>query len=101
MNDDYKRAGFELLPSKGGRDKASAFQVFIYAFSLIPAGLIPYFFGITGFVSAIIITLAGIVFTYQSYRLLKDCSMKSATQVMFGSFLYLPVVLLSLLFDKI
>ncbi|HMT30794.1 MAG TPA: heme o synthase [Bacteroidia bacterium] len=101
LNDDYKKAGFELLPSKGGRDKSSAFQAFVYAFSLIPVGLTPYFFKITGVVSLVIIAIAGIVFAWQAWRLYKECSLKAARQLMFGSFVYLPIVQIALVLDKI
>jgi heme o synthase len=101
LDDDYKKAGFELLPSKGGRDKASAFQAFIYAFSLIPVGLTPWIFNITGPVSMIVITLAGIFFTIQAWRLYKECSIARARQLMFGSFIYLPVVQIAMVLDQI
>jgi len=101
MDEDYKKAGFELLPSKGGRDTSSAFQAFIYAFSLIPVGLMPYFFNISGVISMLIITLAGILFTLQAWRLYRECTLKAARQLMFGSFIYLPVVQISMVLDQI
>src|SRR5688572_16197692 len=101
MDDDYKKAGFELLPSKGGRDKASAFQAFIYAFTLIPVGLTPWLFKMAGPVSMIIIALAGIFFTMQAWRLYKECTIPRARQLMFGSFIYLPVVQIALVIDQI
>lgn len=101
MDDDYRKAGFELLPSKGGRDKASAFQAFIYAFSLIPVGVLPFFFHTSGVISLVVITLAGILFTVQAWKLYKECSIKAARQLMFGSFLYLPVVQIALVLDQL
>jgi protoheme IX farnesyltransferase len=98
--DDYKRAGFEMLPA-GGKSKASAFQTAAYAFTLIPLGLFPYFLHISGIISAIIITLTGIYFFSLSVKLLKTCDDKDAKKLMFGSFIYLPVVLLALVIDKI
>jgi len=101
MDDDYKKAGFELLPSKGGRDRASAFQAFVYAFSLIPVGLTPWFFKIAGPVSMVVIVIAGIYFTLQAWRLYKECTVERARQLMFGSFIYLPVVQIALVLDQI
>jgi len=100
MDDDYKKAGFELLPSKGGRDKASAFQAFVYAFSLIPVGLTPWIFNITGTISMLIIVIAGIYFTLQAWRLYRDCTIDRARQLMFGSFIYLPVVQIAMVLDQ-
>lgn len=101
MDDDYRKAGFELLPSKGGRDHASAFQAFVYAFSLIPVGILPYFFKISGVFSLVVITISGIIFAVQAWRLYKNCDIKSARQLMFGSFVYLPVVQIIMVIDKI
>jgi protoheme IX farnesyltransferase len=99
-DDDYKKAGFHLLPSRGGRHKSSAFLIMFYTFFLVPVGILPAFFGMIGNVSAIIILLCSIGFSYQAYKLYSDCSVKSAKQLMFGSFLYLPVVQLAVLFGK-
>lgn len=101
LDDDYKKAGFELLPSKGGRDKSSAFQTFIYAFSLIPVGIIPYFFELSGVVSMIVLVVAGIYFTILAWKLYQNCSMEAARKLMFGSFIYLPVVQIIMMLDKI
>jgi protoheme IX farnesyltransferase len=101
MNDDYKKAGFELLPSKGGRDKSSAFQAFVYAFSLIPIGFTPYFFSLAGVTSMVIITCAGLMFSWQAWKLYSECSLKAARQLMFGSFIYLPVVQIAIVLNKI
>ncbi|MCX6310763.1 MAG: heme o synthase [Bacteroidetes bacterium] len=97
-HEDYKKAGFHLLPSPGGRDKASAFQVVIYTIVLIPVSLFPLLFHMTGLISSIIILACGIGFLIQALKLYKDCEVASAQKLMFGSFIYLPVVQLALLF---
>lgn len=100
-DEDYKKAGFKLLPSGGGKDLKTAVQIMTYALFLIPLGLLPLKFGITGVDSAIVATLCGILFLLQTFRLMADCSRKSALQIMFGSFIYLPVVQIAFLLDKI
>ncbi|MFZ9943845.1 MAG: heme o synthase [Bacteroidia bacterium] len=101
MDEDYKKAGFELLPSKGGRDQASAFQAFVYAFSLIPVGVTPYVFGMTGLLATVICTTAAVVFSWQAWKLYQSCSVEAARSLMFGSFIYLPLVQLIIVIDKI
>lgn len=100
-DEDYKKAGFKLLPSGGGKDLKTAVQIMTYALFLIPLGLLPLKFGITGVDSAIIATLCGALFLFQTFRLMVDCSHKSALKIMFGSFIYLPVVQIAFLLDKI
>jgi heme o synthase len=48
---DYSNAGFKLLPSNEGPSKYSAIQSVIYSLLLIPVGVLPYFFGVSGLIS--------------------------------------------------
>jgi protoheme IX farnesyltransferase len=98
QHEDYQRGGFHLLPSPGGRDKSSAFQAMIYALVLIPVSLAPIAFHQSGTIAAIIILICGVGFFYQALQLYRNCDVRSASRLMFGSFIYLPVVQLALLF---
>jgi len=106
-DEDYKKAGFKLLPSNGGKDMKTAFQIMIYTLVLIPLGLLPSQFGITGINSAFVVTTVGVLFFAQTFYLMKQCidkkadTRKAALSIMFGSFLYLPIVQISFLLDKI
>ncbi|GHB38113.1 heme o synthase [Mongoliitalea lutea] len=100
-DDDYKRAGFKLLPSGGKKDLNTAIQIMIYTLFLLPLGLLPTYFGLTGINSGIVATLCGVLFLAQTFSLMRDCSRKSALRIMFGSFLYLPIVQIAYLLDKV
>jgi protoheme IX farnesyltransferase len=100
-DDDYKKAGFKLLPSGGQKDLNTAIQIMIYTMCLIPLGLLPATFGITGIASAIVATVCGVLFFAQTFSLMKSGDRKSALKIMFGSFLYLPIVQIAYLLDKI
>jgi heme o synthase len=100
-DDDYKKAGFKLLPSGGQKDLNTAIQIMIYTLFLLPLGLLPAKFGITGINSAIIATVCGILFLSQTFSLMKTSSRQSALRIMFGSFLYLPIVQIAYLLDKV
>ena len=99
-DDDYKKAGFKLLPSGGQKDLNTAIQIMIYTLFLIPLGLLPATFGITGINSAIAVTVCGVLFLAQTFSLMKSGDRKSALKIMFGSFLYLPIVQIAYLLDK-
>ncbi len=101
LDDDYKKAGYRLLPTVGGRDKASAMQIIIYSAILIPLGLLPYFMGLSGVVSLIIIAIGSVVLTALAVKLYNSLSIKDAKRLMFASIIYNPLVLISLLIDKI
>lgn len=101
LDDDYRRAGFFLLPSFEGRGKKSAFQVLIWTTVLIPAVLLPLQVGMVGITSTIIALVASAAMVWFAAKLYKDCSIKNAKTLMFAAFIYLPVVLLAFVFDKI
>ena len=100
-DEDYKKAGFKLLPSGGGKDHNTAIQIMTYTLFLLPLGLLPAWIGLTGINSAVIATLCGTGFLASTFSLLKTGSQESAKRIMFGSFLYLPIVQISYLLDKV
>lgn len=97
---DYTQAGFKLLPSVEGPTKYSAIQSIIYSLFLLPVGILPYFAGMSGTVSLWVVFAANLFMVYQSVRLYREMETKAARRVMFSSYIYLPIVLLALLADK-
>lgn len=100
-DEDYKRAGFKLLPGGGAKDLKTAVNIMIYTLFLLPLGLLPSYFGLTGLTSGIVATVCGVLFLAQTFSLMKDISNEKARRIMFGSFVYLPIVQLTFLLDKI
>ena len=101
LHDDYAKAGYHLLPSRGGRDRYSAFLNLLYTLFLIPVGLLPWLFGYTGPWGMVVTVLAGLWMLAQAIRLLVTLEVADARRLMFASFLYLPVVLSALVIDKV
>ena len=100
-HNDYSKAGFKLMPSTEGPGRYSAVQSIIYSLVLIPVGVLPYLVGMSGMVSFWIVLLANLLMTWQSVRLYREMEKKAARRVMFSSYIYLPIVLLALLADKL
>lgn len=100
-DEDYRKAGFKLLPFGGKKDMRTAINIMIYTLFLLPLGLLPAYFGITGINSAVIATICGVLFLMQTFILIRDCTREAALKLMFASFIYLPVVQLAFLFDTI
>ena len=101
-HEDYSKAGFHLLPSKRGvKDENAGRQSFLFALMLIPVTVVPFMLGATGIVSLVIILLTGLAYAYFSWDFFKKCTREAALKLMFSSFAYLPLVLLSLWLDKV
>lgn len=101
LDDDYRRAGYTLLPSRKGKDKRSAFYTLWYTFILLPIAIMPFILGISGLISMIFGVLAGCILLYQAFRLYQSCDAKDAKKLMFMTIAYNPLVLLAYLIDKI
>jgi heme o synthase len=97
-HDDYQKAGFSLLPSLGGRNKSSAYQILIYSLFLIPFGFLSYFYKFSGIFSALVLAGFGVYILILAYQLYKTLELSSARKLMLALFVYLPVVQLTLLF---
>ncbi|MBC7721676.1 MAG: protoheme IX farnesyltransferase [Pedobacter sp.] len=98
---DYSKAGFKLLPADKGPTKFTAVQAIMYSVLMIPIGILPKAFGMTGNFSLWIVLVANLFMVLQSIRLYNEMDIKAARRVMFTSYIYLPIVLLALLADKV
>ncbi|WP_345071114.1 heme o synthase [Hymenobacter fastidiosus] len=101
LDDDYKKAGFKMLPTPGGKDMRTAFQIMTYTLLLVPLSLLPFQFGMSGKIYAIVAVVCGVLFLMQTFYLMRTCTKKAAMRIMFGSFLYLPIVQIALVLDKL
>lgn len=100
VDDDYKKAGFKLLPTTE-RDKFSAFMVLLSTIVLLPVVLLPTLMGFGGYYVAAVALLGGLLFVWYAWQLYVKMDVASAKRVMFTSFIYLPIIQLMLLFDFI
>lgn len=98
---DYAKAGFRLLPDKAGPTRFSAIQSVIYSMVMVPVGMLPYYFDISGIVSFWILLFCNLWMVFVSVRLLVKMNASAARMVMFSSYFYLMIVFLSLLADKV
>lgn len=99
-HNDYSNAGFKLMPSVEGPTKYSAIQSIIYSLILVPVGVLPYLAGMSGLVSFWIVLAANIYMVWLSVQLYRQMTVTAARKVMFGSYIYLAIVLMALLADK-
>ena len=100
-DEDYQRAGFKMLPNDGKKDIKTAFTIMIYTLFSVPLGFIPYLLHMAGITSAIITVIAGTLFLCQTFYLMMRPTDKAAKWMMFGSFLYLIIIQIALILDKI
>lgn len=103
-DEDYRKAGFSLLPFAEGRSKRSSYQILLYSLFLIPVGMLAWALPpepMIGSVALVVSILCGIGMSWAAWRLHKSNEIADARVLMFASFAYLPLVQLIYVIDKV
>lgn len=103
LYDDYKKAGFFMLPT-GERDKKTALQTILYTIWMILASVIPAF-GFTGNlflskVAAVIVVLLGLWMLFYAVQLHKKMDAQAARKLMIVSVSYISLLQIVYVIDK-
>lgn len=103
LYDDYKKAGFFMLPT-GERDKKTALQTILYTIWMILASIIPAF-GFTGNLilsktAAVIVFLLGLWMLFYAVELHKQMDSKAARKLMIVSVSYISLLQIIYVIDK-
>jgi heme o synthase len=98
---DYSAAGFKLLPGDKGPTRFTALQTIMYSAMMIPVGVLPYYYKMSGITSMWICLGCNLFMVLVSIQLFRKMDVKAARKVMFSSYFYLMIVLLSLYADKL
>ena len=103
LDDDYKKAGFNMLPT-GKKDKKTAIQIILYIIWMIIISIFPYS-GLTGTLSlsiygAIIVLVLGILMLMFAVNLYNRMNTESARRLFLFTIFYLTSIQLVYIFDK-
>ena len=101
LDDDYAKAGYRLLPSAGGRDGRSAFLIFLYTLFVIPVGMLPWVYDAVGPYALWTSILLGMVMVVPAFKLFRSHDKADARKLMFASFIYLPIVQIAYVLDRL
>lgn len=101
--DDYKKAGFFMLPN-GRRDRGTAIQIVLYSIWTLLVSLIPVL-GVTGDfyitpVTGVLVFLLGIWLLLHSFRLFKEKSQLAARKLLMVSVIYITLLQILYVADK-
>ncbi|MGO8737178.1 MAG: heme o synthase [Terriglobia bacterium] len=98
--EDYARAGLQMLPRDDHDGRATVRQIIACTLALLPVSLIPAFTGYAGRVYLIGAGILGAGFLYYGARMAAQRTNALAKQLLMASILYLPAVLVLLMFDR-
>ena len=98
--DEYRDAGFAMLPCFDAEGHRTARQALSHTLGLVPLSLAPFAFGLVGrlyFVAALVL---GIGFLWTAFRFSRQLDRPSARKLFLASIIYLPLLLLMMVMDK-
>lgn len=105
VNEDYNKAGFFMLPDNRGQTKKSALVILISSLLLLPAGALPWFFPVEnamiGWFALSAAIVLGAYVLFKGWELYKNLDLKSAKGLMFSTFIYLPVIQIIYVIDRL
>lgn len=99
--DDYRNAGFKMLPENDPAGTKAVSWIIICLLALIPATWALYTVGLSGSIYLAGGLLCSLVFLYYGVRFAIDRDKPSARKLMFASFGYLPLIWIFVFLDKI
>lgn len=100
FRDDYRRAGFPLLPIIEPDGRSTGRQALVYAIALVPVSLAPAVLGIAGAVYFAGALVLGLALAALAARFAADRTMAHARALFLGSITYLPLVWILMIADK-
>ena len=101
--DEYKKAGFNLMPM-GQKNKKAVIQIIIYTVCLVLVSVIPVLKMTGSFyiypVTAVILVFLGSIMLFYAVKLYKNQTNKEARQLMLSSVLYITLIQIIYVVDK-
>ncbi|MFQ5766174.1 MAG: heme o synthase, partial [Rhodospirillales bacterium] len=97
---DYEAAGVPMLPVVAG-ERETKRQMLLYSAALVPTTLLPVAIGMSGVVYGLAATVLGVLFLGHAWRVWKDVEGRRARAMFFFSILYLFLIFVALLADRL
>ena len=99
--EDYARAGFPMLPVIEPDGRSTGRQAVLYAAALVPLSLAPWLLRMAGAVYFAGALVLGIAFLWLTIRFARSRSVADARRVFFGSILYLTVLWILMIANRV
>jgi protoheme IX farnesyltransferase len=98
--DDYRMAGFPMLPVIDPDGRRAGRQAVLYAAALLPVSLLPTLIGLSGRSYLVTAAALGIVLLGLSIRFARSRSDRFARMLFLASIIYLPLIWVAMILDK-
>jgi protoheme IX farnesyltransferase len=99
--EEYAKAGFKMLPVIDPEGHRTGRQAVCHTLGLLPVSLCPFLFHMTGAIYLVGALILGFVFLWFSIQFARYMTIPRARQLFFVSILYLPLLLVMMVLDKV
>jgi len=101
LKEDYKKVGIKMMPTNWIKPKIDAFVTLFASVLLLFCCLLPFIAGYINYIGLLTTLILGAYFIFKSWKLYKTCNLKDAKSVLMGSIVFLPLVQIGYVIDKI
>jgi protoheme IX farnesyltransferase len=98
---DYEKGGFKMLPSIYPESKRTSYVILFFTVALLITSLGLYILKVGGIVYAIGAALLGVAFFMVALKVIMESNKKNARRLMLASIIYLPLLLIIILIERI
>jgi len=99
--EDYEKAGFPLLPVVEPDGRTTGRQAVVYAAALLPASLVPTLIGLSGMAYFMVAAVLGVVLISLAIGFARSRSDHAARLLFRASIIYLPLIWITMIADKV
>ena len=98
---DYEKGGFKMLPSIYPESKRTSYVILFFTVALLITSLGLYILKVGGIVYAVGAALLGVAFFMVALKVIMESNKKNARRLMLASIIYLPLLLIIILIERI
>ncbi len=98
---DYEKGGFKMLPSIYPESKRTSYVILFFTVALLVTSLGLYILKVGGILYAVGAALLGVAFFMVALKVIMESNKKNARRLMLASIIYLPLLLIIILIEKI
>ena len=97
---DYKEGGFKMLPSEYPGSKHTNYHILFFTIALLGTSIGLFALKLVGIIYIIGAVIIGMFFLSVALKVFYDINNQNARQLLYASFIYLPILLLLIILDK-
>ena len=98
---DYEKGGFKMLPTIYPESKRTSYVILFFTVALLITSLGLYILKVGGIVYAVGAALLGVAFFMVALKVIIESNKKNARRLMLASIIYLPLLLIIILIERI